>query len=93
MELLNDLKTRQMAMMIFVCLEDPVKHQLLSKRFYMGILPNWFSQIKFKTLQVRLTEETGVSHVDLTEFEFPDVDYIECLTNAQKRTLHITGVS
>ncbi len=46
-----------------------------------------------KVLQVRLTEETGVSHVDLTDFEFPAVDYIKGLTFAQKIALHLTGAS
>jgi hypothetical protein len=52
----NDLFTRQMAMKIFECLENPVKYQMLNKRFYYGIQPHWFSQIKSKPLQTRLTE-------------------------------------
>jgi hypothetical protein len=42
---------------------------------------------------MRLTEDTGVRHENLTDFEFPTLDYIESLTQAQKRTLHITGAS
>jgi len=52
----KDLFTRQMAMKIFECLENQVKYQMLNKRFYNGIQPHWFGQIKNKPLQTRLTE-------------------------------------
>ena len=85
--------TRQMAMMIFVCLENPYRYQILSKRFYTGIQPHWFSRIKGGPVEIRLTEVFGVSHADLTDFEYPTVDYIAGLTPAQKRTLKMIGVS
>ncbi len=80
-------------MMIFVCLNDPVKYQQLSKRFYNGILPRWFNQIKGVTLEIRLTEQTGVSSERYTVFKLLTLNYIEGLIPAQKRTLHITGAS
>ena len=58
---LKDLVSRQMVMKIFEYLEDPVKIQILSKRFYKAIVPHWFSQIKRSRLVIRLTEEMGVS--------------------------------
>ena len=82
-----------MIMKIFEHLENPVQFQILNKRFYNGIHPNWFSQIKGTTLKVRLTEDEGVSHEDFTDFEYPTQDYIEGLTLAQKRSLHISGIS
>ena len=91
--LVDDLMTRQMAMMIFVCLENPVRFQILSKRFYNGIQPHWFRQIKGRPMEIRLTEEIGVRHVELIDFEYPTVDYIAGLTSAQKRTLQMIGVS
>ena len=92
-ELVDDLMTRQMAMMIFVCLENPVKFQILSKRFYNGIHPHWFRQIKGGPVEIRLTELLGVRHANMIDFEYPTVDYIAGLTPAQKRTLKMIGVS
>ena len=82
-----------MIMKIFERLENPVQYQILNKRFYNGIHPNWFSQIKRTYLKVRLTEGWGFSHEDLTDFEFPTQDYIEGLSLAQQRSLHISGIS
>ena len=39
-----------MIMMIFGLLEDPVKYQILNKRFYNGIYPHWFRQIELVQL-------------------------------------------
>jgi len=57
---LKDLVSRQMVMKIFEYLENPVKIQILSKRFYKAIVPHWFGQIKRVRLVIRLTEDTGV---------------------------------
>ena len=83
--LLKDLTSRQMVMLIFLYLETPVKYQLLNRRFYYGIFPNWFGQIHH--MHIRLTEVTGLRHHDLIEFEFPTPEYIERLTTTQKLTL------
>jgi hypothetical protein len=42
---------------------------------------------------MRLTEVTGVSHPNLSDFEYPTLDYIEGLTPAQKKSLKMTGAS
>ena len=89
----KDLFTRQMAMKIFECLENPVKYQMLNKRFYDGIQPHWFSQIKSKFLQTRLTEQIGLSHNVLEVLEFPTVNYIESLLTLDKKNLRMTGAS
>ena len=44
--LLKNLTTREMIMKIFELLEDPVKYQMLNKRFYNVICPHWFRQIE-----------------------------------------------
>ena len=93
LEIKDDLKTRQMVMMIFVFLHNSVKYKILNKRFYNGIHPHWFKQIKRLPLLVRLTEATIVSHLNLTYLEFPTLDYIEGLANTQKKALYITGAS
>ena len=51
-------------MKIFLLLEDPIKYQMLNKRFYNGIYPHWFRQIERIKLEVRLTETKGVIDPD-----------------------------
>jgi hypothetical protein len=82
-----------MVMMIFVFLHNSVKYQILNKRFYNGIHPHWFKQIKKLSLMVRLTEDAGVSRSNLTYLEFPTLDYIENLATTQRKAIYITGAS
>jgi hypothetical protein len=80
--ILKDLTSRQMVMKIFDYLENTVMFQLINRRFYCGIHPHWFSLIKSVQLQTRLSEVTGISHPNLTDFEFPSLAYIQGLTGA-----------
>lgn len=89
--ILRDLTTRQMINKIFEYLKNPVRFQILNKRFYEGIHPHWFSQIQ--RVNIRHTETEGVSHPNLVDFEFPTLDYVEDLTPVQKKSLMIQGVS
>ncbi len=49
--------------------------------------------IKGGPLEIKLTENTGVSHVDLADFEFPTLDHIKGLKTLHKKALIITGFS
>ena len=82
-----------MIMKILELLKDTVQYQILNKRFYNGICPHWFRQIERFGLEVRLTEEIGVINDCMTDFEYPTDDYIKGLTNAERRSLHMTGAS
>jgi hypothetical protein len=53
---LRDLTSRQMAMKIFDYLDNPALYQIINRRFYDGIAPNWFNQIQI-AMSIRLTEE------------------------------------
>lgn len=91
--ILEDLTSRQMVMKIFDYLDNPALYQILNRRFYDGIAPNWFSRIQI-AMSIRLTEVADfVSSPEYIDWEFPSSDYIKGLTTAQKRTLRISGVS
>ena len=77
-QILSDLATRQMINTIFDYLKNPVKFQILNRRFYYGIHPHWFNQILL--MNITHTKTTGVSHPKLIDFEFPTMEYFEKLT-------------
>jgi hypothetical protein len=56
-ELKSDLVDRQFVMKIFEYLtEKPIKYQMLSQRFYRGIVPNWIGSVFQSKLSIRLSE-------------------------------------
>lgn len=84
-------------MLIFDFFEYKETHkiQILNKRFYNGILPNWINKIKAGKLSVRLSDGRNVpfdptKHVD---FEYPNQEYINRLTPEEVRDLRIEGFS
>jgi hypothetical protein len=84
-------------MKILEYFDHPVQYQALNKRQYYGITPHWFSQIRQRRLSIRLTDTKGVLDHSLriklkNDIEFPKKDYIEGLSNEQRKALRITGV-
>ncbi len=70
-ENLRDLFSRQMAMKIFDYLDNPALYQILNRRLYDGITPNWFSQMQI-AMPIRLTEELSAVKPDiLIDWEYP----------------------
>ena len=68
---LKDLFSRQMVMKIFDYLDNPALYQILSRRLYDGITPNWFSQMQI-AMPIRLTEKlSGVKPDHFIEWEYP----------------------
>ena len=82
-------------MKIVEYLDHPIQYQALNKRLYQGITPHWFNQIKQRRLSIRLSETTGVSNERMERrfYEYPDQDYLDSLSNDQRRSLRITEVS
>ena len=70
-ENLRDLFSRQMVMKIFDYLDNPALYQILNRRLYDGITPNWFSQMQI-AMPIRLTEELSeVKPVGYSDWEYP----------------------
>jgi hypothetical protein len=70
-ENLRDLFSRQMVMKIFDYLDNPALYQIINRRFYNGITPNWFSQMQID-MPIRLTEEfSALKPGGLIEWEYP----------------------
>ena len=68
---LRDLFSRQMVMKIFDYLDNPALYQILSRRLYQGITPNWFGQMQI-AMPIRLTEELSEVKPDhFIEWEYP----------------------
>ena len=58
-------------MKIFDYLDNPALYQILSRRLYEGITPNWFSQMQI-SMPIRLTEELSAVKPDgYTDWEYP----------------------
>jgi hypothetical protein len=70
-ENLRDLFSRQMVMKIFDYLDTAALYQILNRRLYDGITPNWFSQMQI-AMPIRLTEELSAVKPDiLIDWEYP----------------------
>ncbi len=58
-------------MKIFDYLDNPAVYQILNRRLYDGITPNWFSQMQI-AMPIRLTEELSALKSDYdTDWEYP----------------------
>ena len=71
---LSDLTSRLMVMLIFDFLENPLQYQVLNRRFYKGIMPNWVykvynkrtiaaEQAKFDAIEAARTLEIRLTEI------------------------------
>ena len=74
--ILKNLINRQVSMKIFEYLKDPMRFQILNKRFYNGIIPNWFARVRIARVIIRYTEVTPSSrnYPLMINLEFPSED-------------------
>ena len=95
LEVKKDLITRQSIMVIFDYFEykEYLKIQILNKRFYFGILPNWINRIKTAKLSIRLSEGRHLLLQQHEDFDFPSQEYLNRLSPQEIQDLRIEGFS